>query len=141
MLIVIFIIFLIVAIIGNQMIKEIPAMIGTLGSILTFAIIFFIMFPYGIDKKITIYEEENIKIEIKVKDTVKSYMNYEQDTYDNLIKDADLTTLIIKYPELNSNELVKQEINTYIENSKQIKELKEKNIDRATLAWWLYFGK
>lgn len=97
-------------------------------------------FPFNVDKKLTMYEEENIKIETKVKETVRVYMNYEQDTYNNLIKEADLTTLLIKYPELNSNELIKTEIQTYKENSKQIKELKSKQIDKSLMAWWLYFG-
>jgi hypothetical protein len=97
-------------------------------------------FPYNVDKKLTMYEEENFKIETKVKETVRVYMDYEQETYNNLIKEADLTTLLIKYPELNSNELIKTEIQTYKENSKQIKELKSKQIDKGIMAWWLYFG-
>ena len=85
--------------------------------------------------------EENTNIETKVKETVRAYMNFEESTYTELIKDADLTTLMIKYPELNSNELVKTEINLYIENNNKIKELKEKKIDKTILKWWLYFGK
>ena len=103
-------------------------------------IILILCYPYNIDAKLTMYEEENIKIETKVKETVKVYMNYEQDTYDSLVKEADLTTLLVKYPDLNSNELVKAEIETYKDNSKQIKDLKAAKIDRGTMAWWLYFG-
>lgn len=98
-------------------------------------------YPYNCDKKLAMYEEENIKIETKVKETVRAYMNYEEDVYKNLIETADLTTLLIKYPELNSNELIKVEIETYKENSKQIKDLKSRQIDRSLMAWWLYFGK
>lgn len=87
------------------------------------------------------YEEENLKIETKVKETVRVYMNYEEEVYKNLVETADLTTLLIKYPELNSNELIKTEIDTYKENSKQIKKLKEQQIDKSLMAWWLYFGK
>lgn len=97
-------------------------------------------FPYGGEKKLKMYEEENLKIEEKVKSTVQSYMNYEGDTYKNLIENANLETLLIKYPELNSNELVKMEIEIYKENSKQIKSIKEKLIYKPTMAWWLYFG-
>ena len=99
------------------------------------------MFPYNIDKKIEMYSEENAKIEIKVKETVRAYMNYEGDTYKNLIETADLTTLLIKYPELNSNELVKTEIELYKENTKELRTLKEQKINESLIKWWLYFGK
>lgn len=104
-------------------------------------VIMLLSYPYKIDDKLKMYEEENKKIEEKVKDTVRVYMEYEKNTYNNLIKDADLTTLLVKYPELNSNELVKSEVNLYIENNKAIKELKVKKISRSTYNWWIYFGK
>ena len=98
-------------------------------------------YPYNIDKKIAMYQEENTLIEEKVKNTVMAYMDYEQETYDNLVKNADLETLLITYPELNSNELVKSQIDTYVQNNNKLKELKEKQIDKSTMDWWLYFGK
>lgn len=98
-------------------------------------------YPYNIDKKIAMYQEENTLIEEKVKNTVMAYIDYEQETYDNLVKNADLETLLITYPELNSNELVKAQIDTYVQNNNKLKELKEKQIDKSTMAWWLYFGK
>lgn len=98
-------------------------------------------YPYNIDKKIEMYQEENTLIEEKVKNTVMAYMDYEQETYDNLVKNADLQTLLITYPELNSNELVKAQIDTYVQNNNKLKELKEKQIDKSTMAWLLYFGK
>lgn len=97
-------------------------------------------YPYNIDKQISMYEEENGKIEIKIKETVQSYMNYEKDIYENLIETADLTTLLVKYPELNSNELVKYEMTTYTENNKKIKDLKEQQIKCSTYNFWLFFG-
>ena len=99
------------------------------------------IYPYGVDQKIAMYEEENIKIEEKVRNSVKGYMDFENDTLKNLIDTSDLQTLLIKYPDLNSNELVKMEIETYKENSQKIKELKEKSVTRHYKAWWLYFGK
>lgn len=98
-------------------------------------------YPYNIDKKIAMYQEENTLTEEKVKNTVMAYMDYEQETYDNLVKNADLQTLLITYPELNSNELVKAQIDTYVQNNNKLKELKEKQIDKSTMSWWLYFGK
>ena len=113
-----------------------------IGTIMIFCVLigFICTFPYNIESKLALYVEENARIEEKIKSTVQGYMNYEQETYNNLVKDADLTTLLISYPELNSNELVKMEIDTYKANSKEIKNYKEKQIDKNMLAWWLYFG-
>lgn len=115
---------------------------GGCGGIISLLFLFFMLieYPYNIEKKITMYQEENILIEEKVKNTVRAYMDYEESTYKELVEDADLTTLVIKYPELNSNELVKSEIQTYKENSDKIKSLKESEINKETLNWWLYFG-
>ena len=94
-----------------------------------------------IEQRIEMYQTENTNIETKVKETVRAYMNYEENTYKELIESADLTTLVIKYPELNSNELIKAEINLYIENNNKIKKLKEDKINITIYKWWLYFGK
>lgn len=106
-------------------------------------VIFFMLisFPHNVDKKIELYEVENKVIEEKIKNTVRNYMEYEEKVYNDLLKDSDLTTMVLKYPELNSNELIKAEIETYKENSKKLKELKEDKISKSTKAWWLYFGK
>ena len=103
-------------------------------------IIFVLGYPHKISEKLTMYEEENTKIEEKVKSTVQGYMNYESETYNNLVKEAELETLLIKYPELNSNELVKSQIELYKENNKKIKELKELEITKSTWDWWLKFN-
>lgn len=100
-----------------------------------------LFYPYKVEEKTVMYETENNVIEEKIKNTVRAYMEFEESTYRELLENADLTTMILKYPELNSNELVKAEIETYKENSKKIKELKEDKIGKSTKAWWLYFGK
>lgn len=116
---------------------------GIIGVVIT-GMTFLIMlteFPYNVDKMIAMYEDENTKIETKIRETVRAYMEYEESTYEKLVADADLTTLVIKYPELNSNELVKAEIMTYKENNDKLKELKEQQINKSIMAWWLYFGE
>lgn len=97
-------------------------------------------YPYNIDQKLEMYAEENENIEAKVKQTVQAYMNYEQETYKDLIETADLQTIIMTYPELNSNELVRAEIETYKENNNKIKELKEKAIDKKIMGFWYFFN-
>ena len=87
-------------------------------------------YPYNIDSKLEMYAEENQAIETKIKETVQAYMNYEQETYKSLVVNADL----------NSNELVKMEIDTYKDNSSKIKVLKEQKINRKVMGFWLFFN-
>ena len=123
-------------------IENLKILFSVISAVSMFIIIFIIIsYPYNIDKKLAMYEEENQKIETKIKDTVRVYMNYEQETYKNLVETSDFTTLLVAYPELNSNELVKYEIEQYKANSDKIKEIKEQQIHKSTLNWWLYFGK
>lgn len=145
MIIPIIIFFIIIAIIGSSIDEENLMVFGILGFIVcTIAIAFLTTKVVGqrtINQKLEMYQEENTTIETKVKETVRAYMDYEKETYTNLIESADLTTLLVKYPKLNSNELVKEEIKTYKENNKQIKTLKEQKINITIYKWWLYFGK
>ena len=139
------ILFILGVIIDNQTydsIGEYLIVISAIVCIIIFVSITFIIidYPRNIDEKLNMYEEENQNIELKVKETVKVYMDYEQETYKNLVETADLTTLLVKYPELNSNELAKYEIEIYKSNNDKIKELKEKHIDRSSYNWYLYFG-
>lgn len=92
------------------------------------------------DEKISLYEEENAKIETIVKDVVSEYMNFEKDTYKELIDSEDIAKLLIKYPELNSYQLVVEKVNLYISNNREILFLKEDKINIAKKQWLLYFG-
>ena len=152
MLIVLLIVFILLGVLGLYLCNEtnLDESIGGFISIVgfcgvTITVIMFIVllseFPYNVDKIITMYEDENTKIETKIRETVRAYMEYEESTYEKLVADADLTTLVIKYPELNSNELVKAEIATYKKNNDKLKELKEEQINKSIMAWWLYFGE
>lgn len=93
-----------------------------------------------IDQKITLYEEENIKIEQQVATVVESYMAYEQETFDKIAVDGDPTFVVTIFPELKSNELVNSQIQLYQYNNSRIKELKAQKIDIELYKWWLYFG-
>ena len=103
-------------------------------------LIILLCYPYNIDQKLSMYQEENGKIETKIKNTVQGYMDYEKETYLSFIEAADLETLLIKYPELSSNELVKSEIETYKENNEKIKKLKEQKINKNVYDFWLKFN-
>nr|DAZ76958.1 MAG TPA: hypothetical protein [Caudoviricetes sp.] len=93
----------------------------------------------GVDQKIKMYETQNQQLERKIDVAVKSYMNHEKDTYKEF-KAGDGMALITTYPELRSNELVKEQMNTYQSNNRKIAKLKEKEIDCNVTKWWVYFG-
>lgn len=92
-----------------------------------------------IDEKISMYQEENNKIEKQLDTLVSNYMNYESNTYEKF-KSESSVTLVSMYPELKSDKLVEEQISVYEENNKKIRELKEDKIDLKVKKWWLYFG-
>jgi glucose uptake protein GlcU len=86
------------------------------------------------DQKITMYENENNNIQNSISEIVKNYMNYEQNTYAESLKNIDIsnTDIVILtqlYPDLKSNEMVNTQIQIYQENNTKIKELKEQKLD------------
>ena len=92
-----------------------------------------------IDSKITMYHEENTKIEQQVANVVTQYQEYETKTF-TAVAPEDSMTLVSLYPELKSDKLVQKQIDVYVENNKKIKSLKEKQIYGKVVKWWLYFG-
>lgn len=99
----------------------------------------------NIDNKIKVYEEENQNIEKSVQEIVESYRNYEGNTYSEYLKNVniegtDILALGQLFPELKTNELVSKQIDIYVENNNQIKDLKIKKQDLAKYKWWLCFS-
>ena len=94
-----------------------------------------------IDEKIELYTTQNKEIESKVEEVVKEYMKHEHDTFVDLKTDTSYITLVTLYPELKSDELIKNEIILYEENNQKIINLKEQKINKSLYKWWLYFGK
>lgn len=85
-----------------------------------------------VDKKISMYEEENIKIENSIDIIVKEYQEYETEMYDTM-------TAAMLFPELASNTLVQKQIEIYVNNNQQIKVLKENKLNHNLYGWWLFF--
>lgn len=152
MLVLLFIIFVVLFILGSIFINEdnheifrsfvqISVAIGAAFMIMA---ICFVVIEYSetitIDKKIEMYTEENKNIENNMDILVNNYMNYESNTLSEFKGDSSIT-LISLYPDLKSNELVKTQIETYRSNNEKLKELKEKKIDARIYRWLLYFGK
>ena len=107
-------------------------------------IVFFLIYEVGfskvIDNKIALYEEENQRIEEQISAIVEEYLGYEKETYES-VKLAN-SPLIIEtmYPELKGSEIVKEEIQLYIQNYKHVIDLKEEKADLPRVKWMLYFG-
>ena len=92
-----------------------------------------------IDTKIAMYFEENTNIETNVTTTVEKYLEHEYNIFNNL-QGEDIQTLLVVYPEINSNELVKRQVEIFVENNNKIKELKEQKLNIEVWKWWVYFG-
>lgn len=92
-----------------------------------------------IDTKIEMYIEENTNIEQSVTETVEQYLEHEFAIFDNL-QGEDIQTLLVVYPQINSNELVKKQIEIFTNNNAKIKELKEQKLNIDVWRFWLYFG-
>lgn len=92
-----------------------------------------------IDEKITMYQEENAKIEEQIAATVEKYMQYEADVFKEVSPDSSIT-MVALYPELKSDTLVQSQIEVYINNNEKIKSLREGKIAGSVYRWWLYFG-
>lgn len=85
-----------------------------------------------VDKKITMYEEENIKIENSIDIIVKEYQEYETEMYDTM-------TAAMLFPELASNTLIQKQIEIYVNNNQEIKALKVNKLNHDLYGWWLFF--
>ena len=92
-----------------------------------------------IDDRITMYEEENTRIEQQIADVVEQYQKYETDIFREVAPES-AVTMVSLYPELKSDSLVQAQIEVYTENNKTIRDLRDKQIKGNVYRWWLYFG-
>lgn len=91
------------------------------------------------DERIEIVKTKNAEIEKDIQVAVKSYLEYEGKTYTDMTSDEALA-VAVAYPELASNELVKEQIATYKSNREQVLQYEQQKIDKKVKAWWLWFG-
>lgn len=93
-----------------------------------------------IQTQIEMYEEENSKIEEKINTVVQDYLEHEKEIYKD-IKPENVIAALSMFPELNSSELVKKEIEIYQSNETKLINLKEEQIKEIPMArYLLYFG-
>lgn len=118
--------------------------ISGIASILIFIWFVYLIYSLGtapaIEEKIKMYQEENTSIERRIDSIINNYMNFEKSTFIEL-KDQDAISLIYLFPELKSDDLVKNQISVYMKNNEIIKELKEKHIELSEVKWCIYFGR
>ena len=93
-----------------------------------------------LDDKIAMYEQENAAIEQSVDVLVKDYYRHESDTYSSLTPE-NAVLFASAYPELQSNELATKQLEIYVENNNNTKELKKDQINLSKNRFWLYFGR
>ena len=93
-----------------------------------------------INKKIALYEKENKELEEKIEVTVKTYMDFEKETYKELKAD-NYMNLVNLYPELKSDKLVQKQISTYQNNKNKIIELELEKINVKKSKCWLSWNK
>ena len=113
-------------------------LLGIIDLIIVIIIINFGIETFTIDDKIKMYQEENKNIEIQITTIIQNYQGYEKEIISNI---ADMEVILIKFPELSTSELVKTQMNVYIENNNTIKNLQSKKIETKIAKWLLYFGK
>ena len=102
----------------------------------------FVVSTYKVEEKIVMYEEENAVIEQNVSTIVQTYIEHESGIFDKVAQNnGSVIMLASKYPELQSNTLIQEQINIYVENNSKIKELKEEKISASIWRWFLYFGQ
>lgn len=116
---------------------------GGFGSVIAFIVTICLIIGVSrlsvIDERIAMYQEENTKIEQQIATAVQGYQQYEKDIITECAPESSMT-LVALYPKLQADTLVQKQIEVYIENNKQIKRLKEKDINGDVTRWWLYFG-
>ena len=94
----------------------------------------------ALQKEIAMYQEENQKIEARLKETVELYQQYETNVFEN-VSDNNLVATISFFPELKSDTLVQKEIETYVRNNSEVKRLKSRLLYTDVERWWLFFGQ
>lgn len=114
-------------------------LIGLIALIGIFVNIGFLVYGRTLDDKIAMYEQENAAIEQSVDVLVKDYYRHESDTYSSLTPE-NAVLFASAYPELQSNELATKQLEIYVENNNNIKELKKDQINLSKNRFWLYFG-
>lgn len=124
--------------------------LNAIGGIFTVIIVIFMIFAitYSVkipqmEERITIYKEENVRIEEQIKTVIEAYQDYEQGMFEDIdldkISSEKLILLTSMYPELKSDTMVQELIQVYIDNTNEIKAIRTQKLDYEVWRWWLCF--
>ena len=150
MAVLIFILSIILIIVGIKQNKkhwsdegEAYIVLGVIMSVISVALAIYcsyvLLAAQDVDKRISMYEEQNDIIEAQVADAVHMYMEHENIIFDKSSSDSSIT-LVSLYPELKSDTLIQQQCELYISNNERIVKLKEEKIKAHRVKFLLYFG-
>lgn len=124
--------------------RQIICWLNTIGGILAIGGLMMVITFGGIcssysnyDNRLEIYTQENKQIEQEISAIVSKYQSYEGEVFKEC---ASPTALIQMYPELKSDTMVQKQIDLYIANNQEIKNLKISKTYLNIYKWWLYFG-
>ena len=93
----------------------------------------------AIEEKIQVVQEQNSEIESKVKIAVENYQGYEKGTFESL-KPEDIIIAATMYPELQSNQIVQEQVKIYQDNNNKLVSLREERANLRAYRFMLYFG-
>ena len=124
---------------GAFAMSAIGATIGLVALIITIILSISCVNASTVEERITMYQEENTRIEEQITEIVNQYQQYEKDVFTEVTPDSAMT-IVSLYPELKSDSLVASQIEVYINNNETIKQLKVESINASVYRWWLYFG-
>lgn len=149
MLILLFVIFIVGFVLATIFIDdEVTRFVAQMFSGISISVVFIALIcvtvmlvnTFSADEMIEMYTEENKNIESQIEIVIDEYMEFENQTFVEL-KSESFITLVSLYPELKSDELVKEQISLYQNNNAKLKELKSEKINARVYKWWIYFGK
>lgn len=121
-------------------------MVGTCMSVIFGTILIVLICVYSFNKptinnKIEMYEEENKKVETQLVESVNMWLTHQETTFESISSIDGVTTYLVKYPELKGDSLVNELMETYKNNSKEIKQLKSRKINLEGIAKIGWLGK
>lgn len=91
------------------------------------------------EKRIEMYQQENLKMETSMAEAIEKYMEHEYQIFVEISPD-EAQTFLIAYPEIQSSELVKYQMETIKTNNEQIKQAQNELLNIDIWKFVLYFG-
>lgn len=90
------------------------------------------------DERIAIVQQKNEDVEKAIKSMVENYLEHEGKAYEKMTP-SEAVAMAVAYPELSSNELVKEQIATYKSNREMILKYEQNKVDKKVVDWWIHF--